>query len=209
MSRALVLTVTAVGLLAIVLSAWLIDLSAFHDRAASAPGVAVFALVALLPLVGVPVSLLYAVAGAKFGRTWGMVLAAAAIALHLVGSWWIAHSWLERPLDALFRKTRWRKPQVPPGEEVPICLLVSLVPGAPYTVKNYLLVLGGVPFAPFFWTCLPAHLLHASTAIFFGDFTAEFTRPRIIFLVVYSLVVAVLTRYVIHRLRARRQQVGS
>jgi uncharacterized membrane protein YdjX (TVP38/TMEM64 family) len=151
------------------------------------------------------VSVLYAVVGAKFGPVVGLILAALAIVVHLGGSWWIAHSWLKRPLDVLFLKLRYHKPQVPEGEYVPVCLLVALVPGAPYTVKNYLLVLGGVPLRAFFWTCLPAHFFHASLAILFGDFTAAMTGPRIVFLVAYALLLSVLSHRVVRRLRKHRR----
>ena len=82
-------------------TAWLVDLKWVHEHAQSLNGVLLFLLMAVLPLIGVPVSILYVVGGAKFGHTWGLVIAAAAIAIHLLGSWWIAHSWLKRPLEAL------------------------------------------------------------------------------------------------------------
>jgi uncharacterized membrane protein YdjX (TVP38/TMEM64 family) len=196
---------TGTGVILVALLVWLVDLKALHDWAGRLNGTAVFALMVVLPLIGVPVSVLYAVGGAKFGQPWGLVLAAAAIAAHLVASWWIAHSWLRRPLDALLRRMRYKKPQVPRGEYIPICLLIALIPGVSYTIKNYLMVLGGVPFRPFFWTCLPAHFFHAILGVLFGDFTGAMTTPKVVFLIAYALLLAGLSHYVVRRLRARKR----
>jgi uncharacterized membrane protein YdjX (TVP38/TMEM64 family) len=195
---------TVGGVLLLAGVVWWFDLKWLHDHAQKLNGGLVFALSVILPLLGIPVSAVYAVVGAKFGPGWGLLLATIAIALHLLGSWWIAHSWLQRPLAALLRKMGRRKFEVPRGESVPVCLLVALVPGASYTLKNYLLVLAGVPFRPFFWTLLPAHLVHATLALFFGDFTGAMTPGRIIFLCVYAAVLIGLGHYVVRRLKRQK-----
>jgi uncharacterized membrane protein YdjX (TVP38/TMEM64 family) len=189
------------GVLLFAALVWIVDLKWLHDQMRQLNGFLVFALVVVLPLVGVPVSALYVGAGAKFGAGYGLLLAGVAIALHLLGSWWIAHSWLKRPLEAMLRKAGRKNLQVPKGEYITVCLLVALVPGASYTLKNYLLVLAGVPFRPFFWTLLPAHLIHASLAIVFGDFTGAMTTPKIIFLVVYALVMTGLSHRIYRRMK--------
>jgi uncharacterized membrane protein YdjX (TVP38/TMEM64 family) len=199
---------TGLGVLAIGALIWWVDLEWLHHQVERLNGFAVFALLVLLPLVGIPVSVLFVVSGAKFGHAWGLALTAVAIALHLLASWWIAHSWLKRPLEAGLRKLKRRKPQVPHGEYVPVCLVVALMPGVSYALKNYLLVLAGVPFRQFFWTLLPAHLIHASLAILFGDFTGSMTTPKIIFLVVYAIAVIGLSHRVFRRMKERTQSAG-
>ena len=199
---------TFAGLALMVLLFCLFDLKWLHANAQRLNGGLVFALTLILPLIGVPVSALYVVAGAKFGITWGLVLTAVAIAFHLIASWWIAHSWLKRPLEALLRRMGRRTPTVPQGEYVPVCLLVALLPGASYALKNYLLVLARVPLRPFFWTLLPSHFVHAALAILFGDFTGAMTTPRIVFLSIYALVVIGLGHYVVQRLK-RHQRVTA
>jgi uncharacterized membrane protein YdjX (TVP38/TMEM64 family) len=202
-SDALFWVVTLAGIALMVLFVWWFDLKWLHARAQSFSGPLVFALAVLLPLLGVPVSALYALVGAKFGPLFGLLLTIVIIACHLLGSWWIAHSWLKRPLEILLRKFGRRKFEIPKGDAVPVCLFVALVPGASYTLKNYLLVLARVPFPPFFWTLLPAHLVHATLAIFFGDFTGAMTTPKIIFLSLYALVLIGLGHHVIQRLKRR------
>ena len=202
-----VATLGGIALMVVLFS--LFDLKWVHTSAQKMGGALVFALTVILPLVGAPVSVLYAIAGAKFGVEWGLTLTLAAIALHLVASWWIAHSWLKRPLEAVFRRLGRQIPKVPPGESVPVCLLVALLPGASYALKNYLLVLAGVPFRSFFWTLLPSHFVHAALAILFGDFTGDMTKPRIIFLSLYAFVVIGIGHYVVQRLkRYKRRSAG-
>lgn len=193
-----------VCLAVVALFIWLVDLKSLHDKAASLNGWVVLAMIAILPLFGAPLSFLYVIGGAKFGHTWGLAVAVGSIGFHLAGSWWIGHSILRRPLDALFRKFNYKKPQIPEGEAVPICLLIALVPGIPYAVKNYMMVLGGARFKPYFWTCLPAHFFTATPGILFGDFSGSMTKPKIIFLCVYAALLIGTSRFVVYRLRKRK-----
>lgn len=196
---------TLAGIALIVVLFSVLDLKWLHTHAQQLSGEIVFALTVILPLIGVPVSAVYVIAGAKFGLGWGLTLSLVAIALHLIASWWIAHGWLKRPLEALFRKMGRQIPKVPRGESVPVCLLVALLPGASYALKNYLLALAGVPLRPFFWTLLPSHFVHAALAICFGDFTGDMTTPKIIFLVSYALLVIGLGHYVVKRLKRHKR----
>ena len=204
-SNALFWLATLAGIALMIVLFSLLDLKWLHTTAQRLNGGLVFALTVILPLIGVPVSAVYVIAGAKFGVAWGLTLTVAAISLHLIASWWIAHSWLKRPLEVIFRKLGRQIPKVPQGEYVPVCLLVALLPGASYALKNYLLVLAGVPFRSFFWTLLPSHFVHAALAILFGDFTSSMTTPRIIFLSVYALLVIALGHYVVQRLKRHQR----
>ncbi len=194
---------TAGGVLLMAFVLWKFDVKWLHDHVQQLNGFLVFALLAVLPLFGVPVSALFVATGAKFGPGWGMVVTAGAIAFHLLASWWIAHSWLKRPLKALLRKFGRQQPEVPRGEYVSVCLFIALVPGASYTLKNYLLVLANIPGRPYFWTLLPAHLVHASLAIVFGDFTGAMTGPKIVFLCGYAVVLLGLSHRLFRRMKRR------
>jgi uncharacterized membrane protein YdjX (TVP38/TMEM64 family) len=197
---------TCAGIAALALAAWIFDLKALHGAAQSMNGLVLFVVTALLPLAGVPVSVLYIAVGARFGHAWGMVLVAGAIVVHLSAAWWIGHSWLKRPLVAILRRFGKKKPQVPAGESVATCLLIALMPGISYALKNYVLVLAGAPFRQFFWTCLPVHLFTASLGVLFGGFTASMTPVRILFLLAYGASLLGLSRYLFRRLARKRQR---
>ncbi|MEO6036180.1 MAG: VTT domain-containing protein [Verrucomicrobiota bacterium] len=201
--------VSAVCVVAFIAAFAFIDTKALHDWAQTVNPWVVFALMAFLPVVGGPVSLLFAIGGARFGPVGGLFAAAAAIAINLLLTYWMTKSVLQRPIAALFKKTKYKIPQVPKGEYVSVTLLTALVPGLPYAAKNYLLVLAGVPFRVYFWACLPAHFFHASLAILFGGMTKDLTKGKIIFLVAYALVITLLCQRVIKRLRAKSTKDGK
>jgi len=180
-----------------------IDAKAVHEWAQKVPGWLVFALMALTPVIGAPVSILFVIGGARFGTVGGLIASALAIAINLLLTYWMTKFVLRRPIAAFFSNTKYKIPQVPKGESISISLLTALVPGLPYVAKNYLLVLAGVPFRVYFWVLLPAHFLSASIAILFGGMTKDLTKGKIIFLIVYAIVLTLLCKRVISRLRAR------
>ncbi|MEO6182580.1 MAG: VTT domain-containing protein, partial [Verrucomicrobiota bacterium] len=165
-----------------------IDTKALHTWAKGVDGWLVFSFMAFLPLIGVPVSFLYIIGGARFGTIGGLIAAAFAITINLLLTYWLTKTVLHKPIAAFFKKTKYNMPQVPEGEYVSVTLLTALVPGLPYTAKNYLLVLAGVPFRIFFWVCLPAHFVHATLGILFGDMTNDLTKGKNIFLIIYGIV---------------------
>lgn len=182
---------------------WLVDLKWLHDGILKLNGVAVFGAVTLLPLIGVPVSLLYAVTGAKFGPLAGLAVVAVATAIQLVMSWWISHSWVKQPLETFLKRKGVKIPAVPDGADVQMCLVVALMPGLSYALKNYLLALGGVALRPYFWTLLPAHLIHASLGLFIGDFAGEMTTSKVVFLAAYAVVLIGLSHFIYRRVKRR------
>lgn len=179
-----------------------VDLKPVHERIATFNGVVVFLCMVILPLVGFPVSLIYLIAGSKFGSVWGFVLCAIAIAVHLVATYWLA-KYLRGPLTKLLNKLGHKLPQVPKGEEVYVTLLTALIPGLPYAARNYVLALTGVPLKTYFWVCWPVFVIRSSLAIFLGDMTKDLTPGRITFLVCYLSIKIGICAYILHRLRRR------
>lgn len=182
-----------------------IDFKYLSERAERLDSFLVFLLITLLPMVGVPVTLLYALAGAKFGSYLGLIIVALATIFNLALTYWVTSRFFHDPIQAFFEKTKYSIPQIPKGEYVPVCLLSTVVPGIPYGIKNYMLVLAGVPFRPFLWVSFPVYTINASIAIFFGDFMENLTPGKITFLVVYGLFLLWLGRYVYMRLKRKRE----
>jgi len=181
------------------------SLKTIHTWAVHMNGWVLFLLMSLLPLVGVPMSILCIMAGAKFGPWEGLIITGVGVAINIITSWWIARKWLHRPVEKLLQKTHYKKPHLKKGEYAGVCLLTALVPGPSYTLKNYFLALSNLPFRVIFWIGLPAHLFAMSPGVFFGDFSGSMTVPKAIFLVVYTLLLIGAGQYLIHRLRKRKQ----
>jgi uncharacterized membrane protein YdjX (TVP38/TMEM64 family) len=161
-----------------------------------------FTAMLLLPQVGFPVMVLYPIAGIKYGFAWGLFWAFLSIIGNLILSYWIAHLFAA-PLKSFLEKRNHKIPQVPEKEQKSATILVALVPGPSYALKNYLLPLTGVPFKIYFWFCLPIHTLHAVTGIFLGETVGNTHPVKIIILVVYAVVLGIICRKAIRKLRKK------
>ena len=155
----------------------------------------------LLPVFGFPVSVLYLITGAKFGILHGLLILVGVTAVQLMLSYVIARS-LRKPLARLMAVLGWKLPEVPKGGTVGLTVLTQLLPGLPFTAKNYLLPIGGVPFAVYFWVSLPIDLFHASLALSAGGLSRGFTPGKAVFIGVYVIIVLWLSHWVFGRLRA-------
>src|SRR5262245_7551781 len=101
--RRLVVSIVAVAVLLYLL--WAIwDHDAVITWIEHAPPVPFFLLMAVITVFGVPMTPLFILAGATFGKKVGVVGSLAAIALNLTICYWVARSSLRRPLERLLRR---------------------------------------------------------------------------------------------------------
>ncbi|HEY1663152.1 MAG TPA: VTT domain-containing protein [Verrucomicrobiae bacterium] len=182
-----------------------IGLKTAHEWATKINGWVLFLVMALLPLVGLPMSLLGIMAGAKFGPLYGFIVSGAAVAVNLILSWWIARKWLRKPVEKLLRKVDYKMPELESNEYAGVCILTALIPGPSYTLKNYFLALSNLPFRTIFWIGLPAHLFAMSPGILFGDFSGAMTWKKGIFLGIYTLLLVGVSQYLVRRIRSRQK----
>jgi uncharacterized membrane protein YdjX (TVP38/TMEM64 family) len=165
-------------------------------------GVWFFLLLAVLPILGFPLSVLQILVGVKFGFWTGMSLTAAAMCVHLLGAYWVGSGFLKEPVSRLLSRTRFRLPQVRSNEQSAFGFLVPLLPGS-YTLKNYLMVLGGVSLRTLLCVCLPVYAVRATSGIFLGDISGHFTPWLIALLVVGKIVAIAVTIWVVKHYRHR------
>jgi uncharacterized membrane protein YdjX (TVP38/TMEM64 family) len=184
------------------------SLRTIHSWGVHMNGWLLFLLMSLLPLVGVPMSILCVMAGAKFGPWEGLAVTAAGVVINLVSSWWIARKWLRGPMEKLLQKTHYKKPKLQKGEYAGICLLTALVPGPSYTLKNYFLALSNLPFRLIFWIGLPAHLFAMSPGVLFGNFSGSMSPLKAGFLIAYTLLLVGVSQYLVRRIRKRKHGNG-
>jgi uncharacterized membrane protein YdjX (TVP38/TMEM64 family) len=168
---------------------------------------AVLPLMAVLPIFGFPIVMVYLVAGARFGPVLGGVVVAAATAFHLLGTHAIARSVLRGPIERLFARRRQQLPQVPADEHAAVALIAALVPGLPYAIRNYLLALGGVRLRTYFWICLPIYVARSYVTILLGDMSSDPSGRRLVILFSVDALKVALCAYVIWRLREHHRRV--
>lgn len=168
--------------------------------------VAVLPLMALLPIAGFPIAVVYLIAGARFGPVWGGVVVAGVTTVHLLGTYLVARSFLRAPLQRFIEKRNLHLPQVPEDEQAAVCLIAALVPGLPYFVRNYALALAGVRLKYYLGVCLPIYVARSYVTILLGDMSSDPHRNKIIVLVIVDVLKVAICALVIWRLRVHHRK---
>lgn len=163
--------------------------------------VAVLPIMAILPIFGFPISVVYLFAGLRFGPVWGGAVVAGVTAVHLLGTYFIGRGYLRGPVQRFIEKRHAHLPQVPQDEQGAVAVIGALVPGLPYFVRNYLMVLAGLRLRTFFWVCLPIYVARSYVTILLGDMGSDPSRNKLIILVVVDVVKVAVCALVIWRLR--------
>jgi uncharacterized membrane protein YdjX (TVP38/TMEM64 family) len=169
-----------------------------HTQAARLNGIAAFALLTLLPLVGFPVTVLHVTAGIRFGVALGLPLVAVSILLQLLASYGLVH-WRRKYFARKFKKLR---EEIPPGAHGPVTLFTLLLPGVPYFAKNYVLPLAGVPLRTYLLWSFPIHAARSAIAVIFGDESDHLTPTRIAVMVCYAVAVLTASWWAFRRMKA-------
>lgn len=174
-----------------------VDLGRFHAWMQRLPAAGVAGLVALLPLVGFPISALHLAAGLRFDFGAALALVAAATLGQHVVAWALV-----RALPARFfvRLEPWRKKLAGAGHRQ-AAVLCCLLPGMPYTVQLYLLPVMGAPLRVLCLVSVPLHTARASVTILLGNISDHLSAGRVAALVVYYLLVFAICGVALRRLR--------
>lgn len=177
-----------------------------NEQLARLDAMALIPLMAILPIFGFPIAVVYLVAGARFGPLLGGAVVAGITVVHLLGSYAIGQSVLRAPLQRFIEKRHHHLPQVPEDEQAPVCLIATLIPGLPYFVRNYLLVLAGVRLKMFLLVCLPVYLARSYVTILLGDLSGDPTRRGLLVLGAVDVLKVAICAFVIWRLRAHHRK---
>jgi len=167
---------------------------------------AIVPLMALLPVGGFPIVVVYLIAGARFGPAWGGVVVAAVTACHLLATHAIARSFLRGPILRFMERRHRRLPDIPADEQAGVALVVALAPGLPYVARNYLLALSGVRLRVYFWICLPVYVARSYVTILLGDLGSDPSGRRLLILFAVDALKVAVCAYVIWRLREHHRR---
>lgn len=177
---------------------------AISDGIASLNAFLVILLMAVLPLAGFSISIVYLVVGARFGPVVGLPLVIGVTAFHLLATYWISRSFLREPIERFLTRRGYHLPHLLPGEDTSVCLLAVLVPGLPYFARNYLLALTDVRLRVYFWVCLSVYVARSYVAILLGDLSGNPDASQLALLVVIYVIKLSLCAYIVWRLRRHR-----
>ena len=164
---------------------------------------AFFAMTAVLPAFGAPLSAFTIVAGEAFAKEMTLpgVIGAAfiAIAVNLALTYWLARYALRPMLSRLTERYGYRIPRVTPENALSISLVLRLTPGPPFFMQSYILGLAEVPFRMYMivsWICIlpwTVALIVLGKGIFNGNFR----------MVAYGVGVIVVATVIVHWVRRR------
>ncbi len=199
----LVLAVTIVAALVVFVSTESWDLGAIRAWMLGLNPALLIVLMAVLPVVGFSVALVYLVAGAAFGGIAGFAVITAVTAFHLTASHWLGRKFFRRPVERFLKKRKVRVPEIPPGEEREVTLLILLTPGLPYFVRNYVLALSHIPGRTYFWIAWPIYVMRSCVTLYLGDYGAELNRNRLLILGAIFVVKLGICAFLVYHVRRR------
>jgi uncharacterized membrane protein YdjX (TVP38/TMEM64 family) len=133
---------------------------------------AFFTAMAVLPVIGMPMSFFTFPAGEAFAAQMTMpgVIAAAfaALAVGLVLGYWLARYALRPVLVRLLKRFGYEVPRVDQANALSMILVLRLTPGAPYCVQNFILGVAEVPFGLYLWVSWVCAIPYFTAGIILG-----------------------------------------
>ncbi len=110
---------------------------------------------AVLPIIGAPISIFLVLVGIQFGLVTGIAVTAVCMAFHMAASYYLANSFLYKWLAALLRLFNITLPNFVGRLNKRTAFVFMLIPGVPYVVKNNVLALSKMDFSTYMlinWT---------------------------------------------------------
>ncbi len=143
-----------------------------------------FTAMALLPLVGVPLSAFVLTAGAFFGPTLGagavIGCGAVALAVNAALSYWLAAHGLRPWLERLLVWLGYAIPQPAGRRSWEFTLVLRVVPGVPFCLQSYLLGLARVRFGVYLPVSVLVPTIHLAVAVLAGDALVQGNHTRLL-----------------------------
>lgn len=163
---------------------------------------AFFAAMVLLPLGPFPASLLFIMAGVRFGTWPGFLCGLAALGLNMSLGYWLAHRVARMPLERWLVRRGHSIPKFDPKEELRFLLLFRVTPGMPLFLQNYVLGLAGVRFGLYLPISLAAQAPYVLGFVWFGQSLTQ-TSAWKIGLAAGGILAAILAVSLLRRLIAK------
>ena len=172
-----------------------------------------FLMMAVVPVVGFPISIFSLTAGPTFGATLGMgpvlLWASLAVISNVVVSYFLARRVLRPPLQYLIRRLGYQMPEVEKGDATDVILLLRATPGVPFFVQNYLLGLAEVPFGRFLLISCLISVPYNAGFVLFGDALLH-GKGKIMLVAVGLLVTLAATLHLLRRhYQAKKRKLVS
>lgn len=183
------------------------DWKEIPDAMNALPALAVLPLTAVLPLIGFPISIVYLALGARFGPYWGLACVAGISTVHVVGTYWIAHSFLRRPVERWLARHHQAVPALDRTDEASVVAVAVLAPVLPYFIRNYGLALAGVRLRTYLLVAVPLYTLRSAVTLFLGGLSSDpSVRGAVILGAIYVAKLSACAALVWHLRRKHRRK---
>jgi uncharacterized membrane protein YdjX (TVP38/TMEM64 family) len=139
------------------------------DQVASANPLVILAGIAVLPLLGIPVSPLMVIAGARLGYINGFIVTLLGLVLNFSAAYWVSTSLLRAHVVNRLRRSGWSVPQVSRENALALTVLIRATPGIPLFLQNYVLGIAGVPFQTFLAVSAAVHSVYGLAFVILGN----------------------------------------
>jgi len=212
----------AFGLAALAVGAWAFrhygsELGAWwHAGLALVRGagpVTFFALMAVLPSLGCPMSVFTLTAGPVFGPSLGIVgvlaLTLLSVALNLTFSYWLASRALRPALARLVAWLGYSLPKARAQDYRSLVFLVRVTPGPPFFLQSYLLGLAHIPFRVYFAISWLISGTYSCAFVLFGDAVVHGHGKRVMLAVGLFAVLTVGAQWLRRRYRNPREAAAG
>jgi uncharacterized membrane protein YdjX (TVP38/TMEM64 family) len=167
-----------------------------------------FAGLAVLPAVGLPVSLFYLAAAAVFPLWISLIGTVVGLAINVSLCYWLARKWFRKGFERLMGRSRYRIPVVAAADLARLTLFLRLMPGPPFFLQSYILGMVEVPFATYFLISMGTQILIASGFIVLGSAFYSLSFGRALIAIVIVVLTVIIVQW-IRRLLARRNQLSE
>lgn len=189
------------GLAVFMYAMWSVyDHQAMMDWLHGLPPLPYFAVIALLPAIGIPTTPLYILAGASFGIGVGLVGSWIALAVNAALCFWIARRL--RPLfERLLRRFHTELPDFSERDRgrLRFVLGVKIAPGAPAFVKQYGLGMSGVSFGLYMAVTMLVSGVYAAAFVVVGESLLDHRLSRTASAVIVLAVLVTAAMWYGHR----------
>ena len=167
-----------------------------------------FAAMAVLPALGMPISVFILMAGPAFAPQLGRggVLAACAVSnlLSISLGYWLARRWLRPWLQKFVERSGHKVPQVARADQFEVALLLRITPGPPFFLQNFLLGLGEIPFPLYLAVSWLVVMLNTTGLVIFGAALVN-GKAREAVLGISLFIAALLVIHMLRRHYAKRR----
>jgi uncharacterized membrane protein YdjX (TVP38/TMEM64 family) len=150
----------------------------------------------ILPLLFFPITVLLVLVGMRFDAPAGILIIFMLTPFHLLVSFFVVRSVFRSRIEQFARKKNFGIFTIPPKRHLEFAFLFMAVPGLPYTVKNYLLPVSGIPFRMYFLIGWLVQGVMGIPFVVLGDAAAQWDIHLILIVVVVLLAGYLIARQI-------------